>query len=72
MPEDDPYVIHEMLVEEIKSEAFVDLENNIQMKFFELVEIYRMEIEKIEAAKLQFEQQMAMMGAPPPEGEGGG
>ncbi len=71
MPEDDPYVIHEMLVAEMKNDNFVDLENDIQFKFFELIELYREEVEKIEAAKLQF-QQMIESGGGPAEGGGGG
>jgi hypothetical protein len=72
MPEDDPYVIHEMLVAEMKNENFIDLENDVQRKFFELIEIYRDQIEKIETAKLQFQQMMEAGPAPPPGGGGGG
>ncbi len=71
MPEDDPYVIHEMLVDETKSEAFIDLDNEVQKAFFILVDIYRQQIEMLEMAKLQFEQTLAM-GPAPPGGQGGG
>jgi glutathionylspermidine synthase len=63
MAEDDPYVMHEMLSNESKKESFIDLENEVQQVLFKLIDIYQGEIEKIEMAKLQFEQQMAMMGA---------
>lgn len=64
MPEDDPYVIHELLVAEVKNENFIDLENEVQKKLFELIEMYRNEIEKIETARMQFQQMLAT----PPEG----
>lgn len=69
MPEDDPYVLHEMLVEAMKGETFMDLETDVQMKFFEIIGLYRDEIERIEAARIQFQQMMAESGQPPEEEE---
>lgn len=66
MAEDDPYVIHEMLVDETKGQAFIDLENDVQMGFFKLIDMYKEQIEQIEAARLQFQQQMAMPPQPEP------
>jgi hypothetical protein len=68
MPEDDPYVLHELLVAEMKAENFIDLDNEVQIKFFEMINLYRQEIEKIEQAKIQFQQAMAAAGQ---GGEGG-
>ena len=67
MAEDDPYVIHEMLVDETKSQAFIDLEPDIQMGFFRLIDLYKETIEQIENARLQFQMQMSAppQGAPP-------
>lgn len=62
MPEDDAYAMHEMLVDETMNEAFIDLPSDVQIKFFELIEIYRQQIEEIEAAKLQFQMMMSQAG----------
>ena len=69
MPEDNAYVLHEMLVEQTQNEAFIDLPSDQQLKFFELIDIYRKVIEEIEQAKIQFQQLMASAGE---EGQGGG
>lgn len=64
LPEDDPYVIHEMLVNETKQATFMDLENDVIMKFFELIKMYQESIEQIENARLQMQSQMAAQQGP--------
>jgi len=61
LPEDDPYVIHEMLVNETKQANFIDFENDVQVTFFALIDKYRDSIEQIENAKLQMQMQMGGM-----------
>lgn len=56
MPEDDPYVIHELLVNEMKMPTFIDLPGQVQAGFMRLIDLYKDEIEKIEAARMQFMQ----------------
>lgn len=62
LPEDDPYVIHEMLVNETKQPTFIDLENDVQRVFFMLVDKYKAMIEEIENARLQMQMQLGGMG----------
>lgn len=64
MPEDDPYVMHDMLVVEIKNESFFDLSVEVQMKLYQLIEYYREQIKLIEQARLQQQMQLAQMGQP--------
>ena len=53
MPEDDPYVLHDMLVSEIKSPGALNYDAQIFQHLLGLVEYYRGEVQKIERAKLQ-------------------
>lgn len=64
MPEDDPYIMHEMLVAEIKAEVFIDRPRDQQVKLFELVETYRNEIQMIEKQQMQMQMLMASGGDP--------
>ncbi len=57
-PEDDPYVIHDIMVEELKSDAFVDLPLEQQKKVLELIEEYQREIERVERAQLKMQMDM--------------
>jgi len=63
-PEDDPFIMHEMLVAEMKAEAFMDRPQEQQLKLFELVEIYRQEIQLIEQQQLQMQMMTANAGEP--------
>lgn len=63
-PEDDPYVMLEILSEEMKSDAFQDLSEEQQMVLLQLMEVYKQAVQRMEAAKMQ----MAMM----QQGQGGG
>lgn len=58
-PEDDPYVLHEFLVEDMKSEGFIDYAQEQQMKIIELIGMYQMEIERIEKAQIKMQMDMA-------------
>ena len=71
-PEDDPYIIHEFLVEDMKSEPFMDYPQEQQMKLLELMDYYKNEIVRIEQAqlKMQFELAQAtneVQGGQPPQ-----
>lgn len=58
-PEDDPYVLHEFLVEDMKSEGFIDYTQPQQVKIIELIGLYQMEIERIEKAQIKMQMDMA-------------
>jgi hypothetical protein len=57
--EDDAYVIHEFLVEDLKTEAFYDYPQPQQMKLLELVDYYKTEIVRIEQAQLRMQFELA-------------
>lgn len=58
-PEDDPYILHEFLVEDLKSEGFIDYPIEQQQKILELINMYQMEIERIEKAQIRMQMDMA-------------
>lgn len=58
-PEDDPYVIHEFLVEDMKAEAFMDYPQEQQAKLAELMDYYKTEIVRIEQAQLKMQFELA-------------
>jgi len=60
MPEDDPYVLHDLLVKETKSEGVFNLSNETLNHLYMLIDHYRQQIERIETARLQ--QMMMMQG----------
>lgn len=73
LPEDDPYIFHAILVNETKEDGFVDLPPEQQQGIIGLMNIYKRQIDLIEMAQAQAQQnQMAMMAAlgqkPPPQG----
>jgi hypothetical protein len=73
-PEDDPYVLHEFLVEDMKSEGFIDYPFAQQQMILKLIGLYQMEIERIEKSqiKMQMDMQQAQQdaaGAPPAGGQ---
>jgi hypothetical protein len=70
MAEDDPFVMHELLVAEMKKPTFVDLREEQAMKLYELIKIYETMIQRVEMQQVQFQAQMAAAGEP--EGGGGG
>jgi hypothetical protein len=57
-PEDDPFVIHEILVNEMKAESFLDMPPAQQMHLVKLIQLYEREILMIQ--KKQQEMQMRM------------
>ena len=66
MPEDDPYVFWDFLVQEMKSESFRDLNQNQQLALLGLIDTYKQQIEMREAQKMQM---MMMMGQAGPGGQ---
>jgi len=72
-PEDDPYVIHDIFVEELKSDSFVDLPLEQQKTILGLIEEYQHEIERLERAQLKMQLDMAQAQqeaqAPPDPGQ---
>ena len=57
-PEDDPYVLHEFLVEQLKKEETFDWAREQVAKLDELIKYYYAEIMKIEMDKIAQQQQM--------------
>ena len=55
LPEDDPYIFQAMLVNETKSDGFIDLPPEQQMMMVQVLEIYQRQI------RLREEQQAQMM-----------
>lgn len=60
-PEDNPYVFHELLVNEIKSEAFLDLSPEQQNVFIQMVELYRREVELLQKQEIEMQIRMAQL-----------
>jgi hypothetical protein len=73
MVEDNPYVLHEMLVREKQTETFWDLSNEQQTTLLALIQNYKQAIEFREAQQLRLQMMMgeAGQGAAPEGGEGG-
>jgi hypothetical protein len=59
MPEDDPFILYQMFVDEMKSDAFHNLEEEQQMILLTLIDLYRQQIEMRQ--EQQMRQQMEMM-----------
>jgi hypothetical protein len=72
MVEDDPYVLHEMLVKEKQSEAFWDLSNEQQQVLLFLIDQYEKVIEFREAQQMRLQMMMSETGQGAAEGGGGG
>lgn len=66
--EDDPYVFYDLFVEEMKSDAFFNLDNQQQALLLGLIDVYKRKVEVREQQKMKMQQMMAMMtGGKPPE-----
>lgn len=57
-PEDDAEVLHDLLVEDFKSEAFFDYPQDQQQKLIELIEYYKNEIEISQRQMIQMQLDM--------------
>ena len=55
MPEDDPYVFSDFLIQEVKSESFRDYNFQQQQILLKLIDLYKQQIE------LREQQQMKLM-----------
>ena len=66
MPEDDPMVFYGMLVEEMKSDGFHNLNEQQQLTLLSLIDLYKGQLERM--IQQQQEQQMMMQQG----GQGGG
>ena len=64
MPEDDPFIFYEMLVEEMKSDGFHNLNEQQQQILLVLIDLYRKQAE-LKQQNLMMQQQAAQGGAPP-------
>lgn len=60
-PEDDPYVFHELLVNELKADSFLDMPPDQQGKLIEMIELYRQQVEILQQQELQMRIQMAQI-----------
>ena len=71
--EDDPYIFHAMLVNEMKSDGFIDLPNEQQQAMIYVIEAYKKQIELKEQLEQQLmQQQMEMQAAMEAKAKGGG
>jgi hypothetical protein len=68
MPEDDPYIFYEFLVNEIKADTFYNLNEMQQMTVIKLSDMYKQVIEFREQQMLKLQLAMAQQGG----GQGGG
>jgi hypothetical protein len=62
-PEDDPYVFHETLVNASKEEGMFDWPQESQELLFQLIDLYKQQIEKIEQQQLQMQTEMSLLSA---------
>jgi hypothetical protein len=72
--EDDPYVFHEFLVEELKSEAFIDHSEDQKKAIMALIDHYQQQIVMLEQQRIDMQLKMQAAETPLPEEEvaGGG
>lgn len=73
-PEDDPYVFHNLFVEEYKSEGFWNMDSQQQQLLLKLIEAYKQQIEQRERQQLLMMQLTGGFGGgggPQGGGEGG-
>jgi len=70
MPEDDPYIFWDFLVQEVKSESFRDYNQDQQLVLLGLIDTYKQQIEMREQVMMQQQMLMAQSGVPP-QGQGG-
>lgn len=63
MPEDDPYIFHALLVNETKSDGFIDLPEEQQQMLVAMIELYDRQIKLREMQQMQMMQQQMMMQA---------
>jgi hypothetical protein len=66
MPEDDPFILLGMFVDEMKSDGFHNLNEQQQMVLLSLIELYKQQVEFKQEQMMR--QQMAMQGGGPPGG----
>ena len=69
-PEDDPYVFHELLVNEMKAQSFLDLPPDQQQLLIKMIEEYRRTIELLQKQEMKMRMEMAAI-AQQQDGEGG-
>ena len=72
MPEDDPFIFYGMLAEEMKSEAFHNLNEQQQMILLALVDLYKKQVEQRQIQMMQQQIMMQQGGPAPPGAQGGG
>jgi hypothetical protein len=68
MPEDDPFIFYGMLVEEMKSDAFHNLNEQQQVMLLALIDLYKKQVERRQEQMMQQQMMMQQGGA----GGGGG
>jgi hypothetical protein len=69
IPEDDPFILYGMFVEEMKSDGFHNLNEQQQMVLLALVDLYKRQVEIRQAAMLEMQAMQAQAGGG--GGEGG-
>ena len=64
-PEDNPYIFHELFVNEMKDESYFDWDAESQQSLIQMIELYQQQIELIEKQQLAMQQAMMQAGQPP-------
>ena len=74
MPEDDPFILYGMFVDEMKSDGFHNLNEQQQMVLLALVDLYKKMAEQRQQEIMEMQMMQAQManGGGAPGGEGGG
>jgi len=72
MPEDDPYVFWDFLVQEVKSESFRDYNQQQQIVLLGLIDTYKQQIELREQQQMKMMMMMGQQGGGLPQGQAPG
>jgi hypothetical protein len=72
MPEDDPFILYGMFVEEMKSDGFHNLNEQQQMVLLALVDLYKQMSEQRQQEMMQMQMMQAQMQQAGGGGQGGG
>jgi len=67
IPEDDPFILYQMFVDEMKSDGFYNLNEQQQMVLVSLVDLYKRQVELRQQAMMEMQAMAQQQG-----GDGGG
>ncbi len=72
IPEDDPFILYQMFVDEMKSDGFHNLEEDQQMMLLTLIDLYKRQIEMRQEQAMRQQMEMMELQAQMQNGGGGG